>query len=297
MPRRALKRPRLNPWVLAPLLLLPLLGACSGPQIVDALTPRSGYTVATDLPFADDPRLRLDLYRPDRPVPGAPTVVFFYGGNWETGDKGMYRFVAQALTSRGYSVAIPDYRLYPQVRYPEFLRDSAAAVAWVRRHGAEHGAQPGPVAVMGHSAGAYNALMLATDRRWLAEQGLDPARDLRAAVGLAGPYDFLPLQSEMLKDLFGPEKTRPDTQPIAHVAAPLPPLFLATGTADETVLPRNSRNLAAKAREVGGSVRTVEYDDIGHIRIVAALAAPLRWLNPVLDDVDNYLKSLPEIGS
>lgn len=276
---------------------MPLLGACSGLQIIDAFTPRSGYTVATDLPFADDPRLRLDLYRPDQPAPGAPTVVFFYGGNWETGDKSMYRFVAQALTSRGYSVAIPDYRLYPQVRYPEFLRDSAAAVAWVRHHGAEHGAHPGPVAVMGHSAGAYNALMLAMDRRWLAEQGLDPARDLRAAVGLAGPYDFLPLQSDMLKDLFSPERTRPDTQPITHVAAPLPPLFLATGTADETVLPRNSRNLAAKAREVGGSVRTVEYDGIGHIRIVAALAAPLRWLNPVLDDIDNYLKSLPEIGS
>lgn len=297
MPGHPPKRQKLKRWAFAPLLLVPLPGACSGPQIVDALTPRSGYTVTTGVPFADDPRLRLDLYRPDRPVPGAPTVVFFYGGNWEAGDKGMYRFVAQALTSRGYSVAIPDYRLYPQVRYPEFLRDSAAAVAWVRRHGAEHGVQPGPVAVMGHSAGAYNALMLAVDRRWLAEQGMDPARDLRAAVGLAGPYDFLPLQSDMLKDLFGPEETRPDTQPITHVAAPPPPLFLATGTADETVLPRNSRNLATRTREVGGSVRMMEYDGIGHVRIVAALAAPLRWLNPVLDDVDDFLKSLPAAGS
>ncbi|WP_434624821.1 alpha/beta hydrolase [Azospirillum sp. B2RO_4] len=292
MPKRALKR-----WVIAPLLIAPLLSACSGPQIVDALTPHSGYTVTTGIPFAEDPRLLLDLYRPDRPKSGAPTVVFFYGGNWESGDRGMYRFVAQALTSRGFSVAIPDYRLYPRVRYPEFLRDSAAAVAWVRRHGAEHGAQPGPVAVMGHSAGAYNALMLAVDRRWLAEQGLDSARDLRAAVGLSGPYDFLPLQSDMLKDLFGPVERRPDTQPINHVAAPLPPLFLATGTTDETVLPRNSRNLAARVREAGGTVRTAEYQGMGHIRTVAALAAPLRWLGPVLDDVDAFLKSLPDAGS
>ncbi|CAO3440591.1 alpha/beta hydrolase [Azospirillum endophyticum] len=297
MPRRPLKR-----RFFAPLLLAPLLGACSGTQLVDALTPRSGYTVATDLPFADPPypdapRLRLDLYRPDRPAPGAPTVVFFYGGNWESGDKGMYRFVAQALTSRGYSVAIPDYRLYPRVRYPEFLRDAAAAVAWVRRHAAEHGVQPGPVAVMGHSAGAYNALMLALDRRWLAERGLDPARDLVAAVGLAGPYDFLPLQSDMLKDLFGPVEQRPDTQPVEHVTAPLPPLFLATGTADDTVLPRNSRNLAARARDAGGAVRMVEYEGMGHVRIVAALAAPLRWLGPVLDDVDMFLRSLPKTGS
>ncbi|PWC39943.1 alpha/beta hydrolase, partial [Azospirillum sp. TSO35-2] len=288
MLRRALKRLPASPsLLLAPLLAG--LGACTGPELVDALTPRSGYSVTADLPFGADPRLRLDLYRPDHPAPGAPTVVFFYGGNWESGDKGQYRFVAQALTSRGYTVAIPDYRLYPQVRYPDFLRDSAAAVAWVRRHGPDHGGPIGPVAVMGHSAGAYNALMLAVDRRWLAEQGLDPARDLRAAIGLAGPYDFLPLQSEMLKDLFGPVERRPDSQPINHVSGHgsggTPPMLLATGTADDTVLPRNTRNLTAKVRGVGGHVREVEYDGLGHIRIIAALAAPLRWLAPVLDDV------------
>ncbi|MBP2301343.1 acetyl esterase/lipase [Azospirillum picis] len=276
-----------------PLLAVPLLMACSGADLVDTLTPRSGYSLTADLAFGADPRLRLDLYRPDRPLPDAPPVVFFYGGNWDSGNKGMYRFVAQALASRGYAVAIPDYRLYPQARYPDFLRDCAAAVAWVRRDGAAHGLRPGPVAVMGHSAGAYNAVMLAADPRWLAEQGLDPARDLAAAVGLAGPYDFLPLRSDMLKDLFGPEDRRPDTQPILHLGEAAPPLFLATGTADETVLPRNSRNLAAKARRLGVPVREMEYEGLGHVGILASFAVPLRWFSPVLEDVDSFLRSPP----
>ncbi|CAO3427734.1 alpha/beta hydrolase [Azospirillum doebereinerae] len=278
-------------------LLLALLSACSGSTLVDAVTPESGYTLTADLPFGADPRLRLDLYRPEHPSAGTPAIVFFYGGNWEAGEKEQYRFVAQALAARGYTVAVPNYRLYPGIRYPTFLEDSAAAVAWMRRHGAEHGAPPGPVAVMGHSAGAYNALMLAVDGRWLGGQGLDPATDLRAAVGLAGPYDFLPLDSAMLKDLFGPKDRRAETQPINHVTPRTPPLFLATGTADTTVDPRNTLRLTERVRQAGGTVEEVEYDGLGHVRIIAAFASPLRWLAPVLDDVDRFLKALPPAGS
>lgn len=272
------------------------LTACSGPALVDAVTPRSGYTLTADLPFADDPRLKLDLYRPELPAAGMPAIVFFYGGNWEAGEKEQYRFVAQALAARGFTVAVPNYRLYPAVRYPTFLEDSAAAVAWMRRHGGEHGAPAGPVAVIGHSAGAYNALMLAVDGRWLGARGLDPATDLRAAVGLAGPYDFLPLDSDMLKDLFGPEEQRPDTQPVNHVTRRTPPMLLATGTDDTTVYPRNSRNLSDRVRRLGGTAKMVEYEGVGHIRIIAAFASPLRWMAPVLDDVDHFLKTLPPEG-
>ncbi|RJF79337.1 alpha/beta hydrolase [Azospirillum cavernae] len=282
------------PALMAPLILT--LTACSGPALIDAVTPRSGYRLTSDLPFAADPRLRLDLYQPDAPTPGGAVVVFFYGGNWESGDKGLYRFVAQALAARGHTVAVPNYRLYPAVRYPAFLEDSAAAVAWLRRHGVEHGVAPGPVALMGHSAGAYNAMMLALDDRWLGAQGLDPARDLSGVVGLAGPYDFLPLTSDMLKDLFGPEEQRPDTQPINHATRQAPPLLLATGTEDDTVYPRNTRNLTERIRGLGGTARAVEYDGVGHLRIIAAFARPLRWLAPVLDDVDGFLKGLKAQG-
>ena len=274
--------------------VLAALPACSPMGLVDALTPRDGYSVEADIPYGALPRQRLDLYRPKQPKPGAPTVVFFYGGAWEFGDKDDYRFVAQALTSRGYAVAVPDYRLYPQVRYPAFLEDGAAAVAWLRQNGARHGLPGGAsVALMGHSAGAYIAVMLTVDGRWLRAAGTSPCAAVVATVGLSGPYDFLPLTERNLMEIFGPENTRPLTQPITHVDGRAPPLLLLTGDADTRVRPRNSANLAGRVRERGGRAETVVYEGLGHVQTVAALARPLRWLAPVLNDVDRFLTALP----
>ncbi|PWC38517.1 alpha/beta hydrolase [Azospirillum sp. TSO22-1] len=274
----------------APLAALAaMLPACSPLGLVDALTPRDGYRLEADLPYGPLPRQRLDLYRPDRPKPGAPTVVFFYGGAWEFGDKGNYRFVAQALAARGYTVAVPDYRLYPEVRYPAFLEDGAAAVAWVRRTAAGGG----PLALMGHSAGAYIAVMLTVDRRWLNAAGTDPCAAVASTVGISGPYDFLPLTERNLMEIFGPEDGRPQTQPVTHVDGRAPPLLLLAGDADTRVRPRNSASLAGRMRERGGRAETILYPGLGHVQTVAAFARPLRWLAPVLDDVDRFLGSPP----
>ena len=274
--------------------VLAALPACSPMGLVDALTPRGGYSAELDLPYGALPRQRLDLYRPEQPKPGAPTVVFFYGGAWEFGDKGDYRFVAQALASRGYAVAVPDYRLYPQVRYPAFLEDGAAAVAWLRRNGAAHGLSGGPLALMGHSAGAYIAVMLTVDGRWLNAVGTSPCAAVAAAVGLSGPYDFLPLTEPNLKEIFGPEDSRPQTQPVTHVDGRAPPLLLLSGDADTRVRPRNSASLAERVHARGGRAKTVVYQGLGHVQTVAALARPLRWLAPVLDDVDRFLAAPPQ---
>ncbi len=261
--------------------------------LVDALTSRDGYSVETDIPYGALPRQRLDLYRPTQPRPGAPTVVFFYGGAWEFGEKGDYRFVAQALTARGYAVVVPDYRLYPQVRYPAFLEDGAAAVVWLRQNGARYGLTEGPLALMGHSAGAYIAVMLTVDGRWLKAASTSPCAAVAATVGLSGPYDFLPLTEPNLMEIFGPEDTRPLTQPITHADGRAPPLLLLTGDADTRVRPRNSANLAGRVRQRGGRAETVVYEGLGHVQTVAALARPLRWLAPVLDDVDRFLAAAP----
>lgn len=270
-----------------------MLPACSPLGLVDALTPRDGYRLEADLPYGPLPRQRLDLYRPDRPKPGAPTVVFFYGGAWEFGDKGDYRFVAQALAARGYTVAVPDYRLYPEVRYPAFLEDGAAAVDWLRRNGPGGGPGGAPLALMGHSAGAYIAVMLTVDRRWLNAVGGDPCATVAATVGLSGPYDFLPLTERNLMEIFGPEDGRPQTQLVTHVDGRSPPLLLLTGDADTRVRPRNSASLAGRVRGRGGRAETVVYPGLGHVQTLAAFARPLRWLAPVLDDVDRFLGSPP----
>ena len=268
------------------------LAACSASALVDALTPRSGYTIERDLAYGPGARQRLDLYRPDGADDDAPILVFFYGGNWQSGSKDLYRFVGQAFASRGYVTAIPDYRVYPEARYPTFIEDGALAATWLEARPTTAGARQ--VFLAGHSAGAYIAAMLALDPRWLGEATTGSGcRRIAAMAGLAGPYDFLPLKDATLKEIFGPGPASPASQPINHVAAGDPPMLLATGTDDRTVRPRNSVALAERLEAAGVAAELIEYPGLGHIGIVAALAAPLRFVAPVLDDVNAFLRRQP----
>lgn len=268
---------------------LGVTAACSGLALVNAVEPRGGVTVVRDLAYRPGPRGRLDIYRPARGERPAPVVVFFYGGGWDSGRKADYAFLGHALARRGFVVLVPDYRLYPEVRWPDFVQDSAKAVAWARAHASEHGGDPGELFLMGHSAGAYNAIMLAVDRRWLGAEGLEPRRDLRGVIGLAGPYDFLPLKSDKLKVIFGPEAQRPDTQPINHVDGASPPLLLVTDAADRVVDPGNTTRMAARVRAAGGAVETHDYAGVSHSLLIAAMATPLRFLAPVFDDAVRFI--------
>jgi acetyl esterase/lipase len=216
-------------------------------------------------------------------------VVFFYGGGWDQGEKRDYRFVGQTLAEQGFVAVVPDYRVYPAVRYPAFLQDSALAVRWARDHAAENGGDPERVFLMGHSAGAYNAVMLAVDRRWLGAVGMDPRRDLRGVIGLAGPYDFLPLHSDELKAIFGPPDMRPDTQPINHVDGQAPPMLLMTDARDKVVDPGNTERMADRIRERGGQVEAVTFPGLSHALILGAIARPLHFLAPVARRVRGFI--------
>ncbi len=258
-----------------------------------ALLAPAGIHVRHDIAFAPGPRGKLDVYSPRHAAPGAPIAVFFYGGSWQSGDKGFYRFVGAELAARGVTTVIPDYRVYPDVRYPDFLRDNAAAVAFVKHHAAEWGANPARLFLVGHSAGAYEAVMLGVDKRWLAEQGLDPSADVAGVIGLAGPYDFLPLHDATLKIIFGPQDGRRDTQPIAHVDGKAPPMLLLAGTADTTVDPGNTARMAAAVQARGGQVEARLYPGIGHVGMITSLLWPFRHRAPVLAAVVDYISAAP----
>lgn len=246
--------------------------------------------VRHDIAYAPGPRGRLDVYSPRSPDPHAPVAVFIYGGSWQSGEKALYRFVGVSLASRGIVTVIPDYRVYPEARYPDFLVDSARAVAFAKAHAAEWGADPGRLFLIGHSAGAYNAVMLTLDRRWLAGVGMDPRRDVAGTVGLAGPYDFLPLKDAKLKIIFGPEDQRADTQPINHVDGDAPPLRLLAGAGDTVVDPGNTSRLAAAVRARGGEVSTRIYPGLGHVSLVTSIAGLFRRRAPVLDDIAAFVR-------
>ncbi len=245
------------------------------------------------LPYAQAPDRRLDVYAPASAC-RAPVVVFFYGGSWETGSRDMYPFLGRALARRGVIVVIPDYRRYPEVRFPAFMDDAAAAVAWSRANAGRFGGDPAHLFLMGHSAGAQIATLLALDPTYLRQVGLSSS-SLAGVIGISGPYDFLPLTNPTLKIIFGPEETWPRSQPINFVTPAAPPMLLATGTADDTVYPRNTEHLAARLREAGVPVEERFYEGIGHISTVGAFAWPLRFLVPIRQDVLDFIERHDQI--
>lgn len=274
-------------FVLVASSLLSLLTACSAADLLNSTVPRSGYTLKRDIPYGTLPRQKLDIYTPKTPDASKSVVIFFYGGAWQTGDKSIYRFVGQALASRGYTVAIPDYRLYPEVHYPSFLEDCAKSVAWVHENIEAYGANPENIFLGGHSAGGYNALMLALNEKYLGDEGYD-SRNLRGAIGLAGPYDFLPFTDPEIIEIFS---TAPDkeTQPITYAGAKKPPLLLLHGDADDEVALKNSTNLAKKQNESHSLVEQNTYPGVGHYGIIMSLSGLFRSKAPALDEMDGFI--------
>jgi len=272
------------------LAALPLFAGCT-PSLgtFDALAPRdAGATrVARDVAYGEGPRRRLDVYAPAERDGPLPVIVFIYGGSWSSGDKDDYEFVGAALASRGFVAVLPDYRLVPEVRFPGFIEDCARAVRWVSSHIGEYGGDPRRIVLVGHSAGAYNAIMLALASDYLREAGVD-AGSIRGAAGLAGPYDFLPFDVDATRNAFGQAPDFLLTQPVHFARADAPPLLLLWGGDDTTVGPRNLESLARVQRAAGGNVETRIYPNVTHVGIMLALSRPFRGRAPVLSDVTAF---------
>jgi acetyl esterase/lipase len=285
---------RVGGWSIS--VLAPLLAAGYSPTtVLNGLVWRHGFEITRSVAYGEGPRRTLDVYRPSAAA-ASPVVIFFYGGSWQSGSKEMYLFVAAALAQRGYLTLVPDYRVYPEVRYPGFIEDGALAVQWAKQHAARFGGDPEKLFVMGHSAGAYIAAMLAIDEGWLQAIGLAPHQDITGLIGISGPYDFLPLKSDILKAIFG-GANRTETQPIAYVCGGEPPALLLAGSADDTVDPGNTHRLAEALHAAGNDVKAVAYAGVGHLATVGAFAWPLRFIAPVLPDVDSFIAARADLNS
>jgi acetyl esterase/lipase len=300
--------------LLATLVLSALLTACSSLEFINQLSEVPENKPVT-ISYGESPRQQIDVYPvPDSaqgsasigqgsgliasaraaPAAGRPLVVFFYGGSWNSGSRSDYRFLARAFNDLGYVVAIPDYRLTPEVLYPEFLRDSAAAVSMLIKRASEFGADPNRVVLVGHSAGAYNAAMLAMDPRWM------PAADrkkIRGLIGLALPADFLPIRIPSVQQTFNWPDTPRDTQPIEHVSKDNPPTLLITAASDRLVNPEtNSFALAKRMQEQGVPVQVEIFNGagIGHASLVATLSSAFSFLAPTLDRMRLFIDQVTQ---
>jgi acetyl esterase/lipase len=244
--------------------------------------------VAEGVSFGTHTRLKLDVWAPKaKSAKPLPVIIFFYGGGWHWGERDHYGFAARSLASRGFAVVVPDYRLVPEAHFPDFVADSAAAVRWTAVNAAHFGGDPAQIAVIGHSAGAYNALMIALDPQWLGSPS-----PIKAVVALSGPTDFYPFTTDSARNAMGRAPDPRATQPINFARADAPPLLLIHGTADTTVRIRNARNLKAAMDSAQGRATVQELDGVEHNLPVMALSALFKNRIPVLEESVNFIHEI-----
>lgn len=265
------------------------LAACSPAALLNAVIPRAGYDITSGLAYGAEVRQRLDVYAPEEAVGPAPVLVFFYGGSWRSGSRENYRFIGEAFASRGYVVVIPDYRLYPEARFPVFVEDGAKALKWVERNVFQHGGDSQRVFLAGHSAGAHLAALLLFDPGYLAAAGFDRDR-IVGFIGLAGPYAFDPLAYESTRAVFSTVDSSDQARPIAFVDKNAPPALLMHGLRDETVELINAAELAARLRKMSNEARLIAYPRRTHIGLLLSLAAPFRMRDSVHADMLAFMK-------
>ncbi len=265
--------------------------ACTPIEFLAANVPAEfgSYKRKANIAYGSDPQHRLDVYVPGNPgAAPPPLVVFWHGGRWSSGDKADYLFVGAALAQLGYVAVLPNYRHYPQVKMAGFMQDAAQAALWAATHADRYGADSNRLYLMGHSAGAHMAALLTLDERYFAAAGRSGPR-IAGVVGLSGPYDFLPLREPDVQDMFGPPGLYPESQPINFVRAGAPPMLLAHGLRDDTVAPKNSRNLATALSARGVPVTLKLYHGVMNADTVAALSKPARGRAPTLADIAAFI--------
>ena len=256
-------------------------------QVFDALVPKDaeGRLVKAGVPYGPDPRQTLDVYAPrDLPQEPIPVVVFVHGGSWQSGTKDGYGFAGRALAAQGFLTLVIDYRLHPQHRYPAFVDDVDLALRWAVAHAQDFGGDPKTIFAMGHSAGAYNVAMAVLDERLAMGRP-----QLAGVITLAGPFDFLPLDTRVTKAVFGEVADLPATQPVNHARKDAPPFLILHGSKDSTVFPRNAVALDAALQAVGAPSQLKIYDGVSHVGIMLSLARPFRS-TPVLRDASDFIR-------
>lgn len=260
--------------------------SCAPVDLLNGLTPNAAFNVSKNEAYGPLPEQALDVYIPKDPKPDAPLVMFVYGGGWNSGTKDIYKFMGQSFTQQGYTTVIPNYRTYPDVIYPDFVDDTAKAVAYTYQ------TYKKPMVIIGHSAGAHIASLLALDSRYLAAHELRACDVFTGWVGLAGPYDFK-IYEEPYLSIFPAALRETEIQPISYAANSSVPAMVITGTDDETVGPDQTARMADALRAAPladhAPVTYKAYEGVDHLEIMLRLSKVLRNDGQVHTDVMDFV--------
>lgn len=271
--------------------------AFSALNAVNRISSSGGVSVQKDILYGDEPLQDLDLYFP-KPLTDQlnhqsaitttyPLVVFVHGGSWKNGSKDDYAFVGQSLAKAGYVTAVINYRKAPEHVYPDYVNDTAKAIAWSYHNAPSFFANPNKMAVMGHSAGAFNMMAAVSNADFLAPFGMKPS-DIKAVIGIAGPYsyDFRRFGSS---DAFPKDGDPNKIMPNHLIKGDQPEYLLLTAEKDTVVHDSNTLIMTEALKAHGAQVTTGEIKGASHATSIGAMATPLQWLNNVRAQVLDYL--------
>jgi acetyl esterase/lipase len=273
----------------AAIIALTLVSACGGTQLLNSVALNPGK-IERDLAYGALPRQKLDVYSPKLMTDTTPTLVFYHGGSWQNGDKDEYRFLGTAFAARGVQTVLVNYRLHPDVIYPTFVEDGAKALAFTQKTISEGR----PIFIAGHSAGAHIAAMIALDPRFLAVEGTNICAAAKGIIGIAGPYDFTPVEP-VFKRIF-PTQILPTTKPINYATTRVPPFLMLHGTRDTTVEPRRSTDMARALKAAGNVAEVKMYEGVDHLYIIGAVSPLVRRSAPTLADMIGFIDAQKAAG-
>ena len=244
-----------------------------GKQVVftglEQISRNSKIKCLKDIPYGDEAGQLLDLYQPvDQPV--RHTLLFIHGGSWQYGNKNEYAFIGQSLARRGIATLVMGYRLFPRARYPGFVEDAASALAWYSLSSGYYGLENTPLFLMGHSAGAHIALLVALDQEFSRQYAFQQDM-IKGVVSLAGVYSFRPEKSALYQQIFPADLSGENyarVKPVNFVRPDGIPLYLLHGRKDRTVACRSAERMYKNALLAGHPVFLEVRENDGHYAIL-----------------------------
>ncbi len=238
---------------------------------------KDGPAASLSLAYGTDRGQQIEIYRPGSDAP-APVLIFLHGGAWIDGHLGWLRFMARAVTSRGFVFAATTYRLAPRCKWPAQLDDVRAALALIERRCPEFGGDPSCIIIGGHSAGGHLAAMVAvtgTTTPIAACMPVSSSFDLR--------YGDVPLDSaagRVYRYLFADRAQDEEASPLAFVRPGLPPFHITWGEHDFERVAGSSERMVAALRKAGCPVGSAIEQGADHFDTHLTLRDPNhRWFD------------------
>lgn len=272
-------------------LLISIFTSCTPVSFLNGITPSKSYLLEKNVSYGSLGSQVMDIYQARAKKENSPIIVFIHGGSWDSGSKDIYKFFAEGFTSEGYDVAVPNYRLFPEIIFPDMLHDTAKAVAYLSNLFSNR-----KVVLIGHSAGGYNALMVSMNKHYLKEQGISVCSLISGVVSISSPTGVYELKKEPLVTIF-PDRFKYNDAPMAYVDNATPSLLVINGLADKVVDPQNAIILSEKVNKRGGQSVLKLYPDTNHTQAVQVMSRYFDDNISLKSDILNFIDELPRDGN